>query len=174
MTRTMMQKGLIQQNLKLSFLEKELPSIEKGTIYNIVTQKIINPYGFILVACKHAPINHFYIATYSINLKAMEIITNLMDAGLIKKWTLVLNCNMKFKMKGKDVVLLEEEKKRDNFRIIKKYSHAKVTLIEQPNIRLVIQGSGNYSENPKIEQYTICDDQNLFDFHRGWMEDTTL
>ena len=169
-----MQKGLIQQNLKLSFLEKELPSIEKGTIYNIVTQKIINPYGFILVACKHAPINHLYIATYSIKLKAIEILMNLLDSGMIKRFTLVLNCNMKFKMKGQHVHLLEEEKKRDNFQIIKKYSHAKVTLIDQADRKLVIQGSGNYSENPKIEQYTICDDQNLFDFHRGWMEDTTL
>jgi len=174
MTRTMMQKGLIQQNFKLSFLEKELPSIEKGTIYNIVTQKIINPYGFILVACKHAPINHLYIATYSINLKAIEILMNLLDSGMIKRFTLVLNCNMKWKMKGQHVHLLEEEKKRDNFQIIKKYSHAKVTLIDQADRKLVIQGSGNYSENPKIEQYTICDDQNLFDFHRGWMEDTTL
>jgi len=162
-------KELIQQNMKLSFIEKELPEIQEGTTYNIITQKVINPYGFILQALKHGTIKHLYIATYSINIKAMEIICNLMDSGLIENWTLLINCNMKFKMKGKDVFLLEEEKNRENFTIIKKYSHAKVTLIEQEGRNIVISGSGNYSENPKIEQYTINNDRGLFEFHRGWM-----
>lgn len=171
MIRVLEQKGLIQQNLKLSFLENALPEIREDTTYTLVTQKMINPYGFILEAIKHAPINHLYIATYSINLKAVEILTNLLDSGLIKQWTLILNCNMKYKMKGKDVVLLEEEKKRDNFRIIKKYSHAKVTLIDQDDRKIVITGSGNYSENPRIEQYTINNSSELFDFHKSWMLD---
>jgi len=174
MAKVFVQKGLIQQNFKLSFIERELPEIKKGYVYNLVTQKIINPYGFVLSACKKAPIDNLYIATYGINQKAIEILMNLLDNGMVKQFVLVLNCNMKFRMKGKHVVLLEEEKKRDNFRIIKKYSHAKVTLIDQPDSKLVITGSGNYSENPKIEQYTICDDQALFDFHKEWMLEERL
>ena len=162
-------KLLVQQNMKLCFLENALPEIREDTTYTIVTQKVINPYSFILEAIKHAPIDNLYIATYSINLKAMEILCALLDSGDIKQWTLILNCNMKFKMKGKDVVLLEEERKRDNFHIIKKYSHAKVTLIDQHDRKLIISGSGNYSENPKIEQYTINNDPELYDFHRRWM-----
>lgn len=163
-------KELIQQNMKISFVEKEMPNIEDGVTYNIVTQKVINPYSFILQAVKQfGTIKHLYIATYSINIKAFSIICNLMDEGLVENWTLVINCNMKFQMRGKDVYLLEEEKKRPNFNIIKKYSHAKVTLIEQENRKIVITGSGNYSENPKIEQYTINKDDGLFKFHRGWM-----
>lgn len=168
-TRILRSKLLIQQNMKLSFLENALQEIREDTTYNIVTQKVINPYSFILVALKHAPIENLYIATYSINLKAISIICSLIDEGLIKNFTLVLNCNMKFKMKGNDVVLLEESEKRDNFTIIKKYSHAKVTLIDQTDRKLVISGSGNYSENPKIEQYTVNNNKELFDFHRGWM-----
>ena len=174
MTRMHEQREFIKQNLKLSFIEKELPEIRKGSIYTIVTQKMINPYGFVLQACKKEPIDNLYIATYSINLKAMSVFMNLLDSGLVKNFVLVLNCNMKFKMKGQDVYILEEEKKRDNFTLIKKYSHAKVTLIDQPSRKLVISGSGNYSENPKIEQYTICDDEELFKFHKSWMEDKTL
>ena len=168
------QKELIKQNMKLSFLEREMPKIEKGVIYNLVTQKIINPYGFVLQACKKEPIDNLYIATYSINLKAMSVLMNLLDSGLVKNFVLVLNCNMRFKMKGQDVYILEEEKKRDNFTLIKKYSHAKVTLIDQPSRKLVISGSGNYSENPKIEQYTICDDEELFEFHKEWMLEERL
>jgi len=174
MVRLIEQRNLIKQNLKVSILDNVLPEINEGITYNLVTQKLINPYGFILQACKHGVIRHLYIATYSINLKAMEIITNLMDSGLIENWTLILNHNMKFKMKGQDVFLLEEEKKRKNFKIIKKYSHAKVTLIDQDDRKIVISGSGNYSENQKIEQYTINNDAELFDFHKSWMLDVLL
>lgn len=174
MVRMLQQKELIKQNLKLSFIEKELPGIKKGVIYNIVTQRAINPFGFVLQATKHSVIDELIIATYSINLKAISVFMNLLDTGLIKHFRLLLNHNMKFKMKGQDVVLLEEEKKRDNFEILKKYTHAKVTLIDQKDRKLVISGSGNYSENPKIEQYTICDDKELFNFHKSWIEDLTL
>ena len=162
-------KMLIQQNMKLSFLENALPEIREDTTYTIVTQKVVNPYSFILVALKTSPIENLYIATYSINLKAVEIICSLLDEGLIKNFVLILNCNMKFKMKGKEVALMAEAEKRDNFTILKKYSHAKVTLIEQTARYIVISGSGNYSENPKIEQYTVNNSRELFDFHRRWM-----
>ena len=174
MTRMFEQKELIKQNMKLSFLEREMPEIKKGVIYNLVTQKVINPYGFVLVACKDEPIENLYIATYSINLKAISVLMGLLDSGLVKNFTLILNCNMKFKIKGKDVVILDEVNKRDNFTLIKKYSHAKVTLIDQTDKKIVISGSGNYSENPKIEQYTICDDAELFEFHKSWMLEESL
>ena len=169
MIKLLEQKTLIQQNMKLSFIENTIPNIKEDTTYNLVTQRMINPYGFVLEATKHGIIRNLYIATYSINLKAVGVICSLLDSGLIENWTLVLNCNMKYKMKGKDVVLLEEVRKRNNFTLIKKYSHAKVTLIEQDDRNIVISGSGNYSENPKIEQYTINNNRDLLEFHRGWM-----
>jgi len=169
-TRIIERKLLIQQNMKLSFLEKTLPRIEKGITYTMITQKVINPYGFILEAIKqNGPINNLIIATYSINQKAISILMNLLDDKLIKDFTLLVNCNIKFQMKGKDVELLAEEKKRDNFHIIKKYSHAKVTLIDQDNVKIVISGSGNYSENPRHEQYTINDDKELYEFYKRWI-----
>jgi len=162
-------KLLTQQNLKLSFIEKALPVIEKGYTYNLITQKVINPYGFILQILKNGDIEDLYIATYSMNIKAIEILSSLIDEGRIKKLTIILNHNMKFKMKGKDVVLLKMVEERENVSLIKKYTHAKVTLIKQGEDYIIISGSGNYSENPKIEQYTINNDKELYEFHKSWM-----
>lgn len=165
------QRNIQQQNYKVSFLDNILPIIEKGTVYNLVTQKVINPYLFILQALKSGNIKHLYIATYAINTKAGQILFRLMDEGKIEKWTLLVNENMKYRMKGKEIWFLEEEKKRLNFRIIKKRNHSKITLIEQEGRTITISGSGNYSENPKIEQYTISADDDLFEFHKSWIED---
>jgi len=163
------QKNLMQQNMKVGLLTNVLPSIEKNTIYNLVTQKVINPYTMVLSALKHGVIKELYIATYAINTKAIDIFTNLLEAKDIENWILLVNENMKFRMKGKEVFLLEAEKKYNNFTLLKKRVHAKVTLIHVADKYIVISGSGNYSENPKIEQYTICDDKELFNFHRGWI-----
>ena len=163
------QRDLMKQNMKVSLFDNVIPKIEKGCIYNLVTQRILNPYIMVLSALKGGPIEHLYIATYAINQKALEIFTNLLDSGDIKEWTLLINENMKYLMKGKEIFLIEAEKSRDNMHLLKKRNHAKVTLIQQGDRRIVISGSGNYSENPKIEQYTICDDAELFEFHRGWI-----
>jgi hypothetical protein len=34
---------------------------------------------------------------------------------------------------------------------------------------ITISGSGNWSENPRIENYTITNDKERFLFHQSWM-----
>ncbi|NCC65368.1 MAG: hypothetical protein EOM15_12000, partial [Spirochaetia bacterium] len=81
-------RDLLQQNLKLSFLEQALPVIEPGTTYTIITQKVINPYGFILEAIKQRGIiDELIIATYSINPKTLSIICNLLDNKQVTDFT---------------------------------------------------------------------------------------
>jgi len=163
------QKNLMQQNMKVSMFTNVIPSIKKGNIYNLVTMKIINPYTMVLSCLKFGKIKELYIATYAINTKAVDIFTNLLESKDVEKWVLLINENMKFRMKGKEVVLIEADKKYDNFSLLKKRVHAKVTLIHVADKYIVISGSGNYSENPKIEQYTICDDEELYNFHKEWI-----
>ena len=168
------QKNLMKQNMKIGMFKNVIPKIEKGIVYNLVTTKIINPYTMVLSCLEFGNIEHLYISTYSINTKAIEIFTNLLDEGSIKELTLLVNENLKFKMKGKEVILFEAEKKYKNFHLLKKRVHAKVTLIKVADKNIVISGSGNYSENPKIEQYTICDDEELLNFHKSWITDRGL
>jgi hypothetical protein len=48
--------------------------------------------------------------------------------------------------------------------------HAKLTIIEtQENGKLIIEASANYSNNVKIEQFTITQSNELYGFHKSWM-----
>ena len=50
-------------------------------------------------------------------------------------------------------------------------NHTKIMLIGAPPDWIVIEGSANFTANPRLEQNTVTNDQQLFQFHREWMEE---
>jgi hypothetical protein len=52
-------------------------------------------------------------------------------------------------------------------------NHAKVLLLSNAGtgVWISVEGSANLTSNPRLEQYVITNDQGLYDFHRGWMEE---
>ena len=50
-------------------------------------------------------------------------------------------------------------------------NHAKVTLMHAGETYLVLEGSANYTANPRIEQNILANDRTLYEFHRDWMEE---
>lgn len=44
-------------------------------------------------------------------------------------------------------------------------------LIENGKDYIVIQGSANFTSNPRIEQFSINNNKILFDFHKNWMDE---
>jgi len=125
---------------------------------------------FILWAIeKYKYIDELYIATYRLSYKAAINLKYLVESRTVKKLIIVANDNYETLMKDKADILLKLDKENDNFKLIKKNSHAKVTLIKAKNEYIVISGSGNYSTNPKIEQYSILKNKELYMFHKEWM-----
>jgi len=49
--------------------------------------------------------------------------------------------------------------------------HSKITLIKTENHYITIEASANYSENQRIENYTITENNELFMFHKKWMSE---
>ena len=50
-------------------------------------------------------------------------------------------------------------------------NHAKIMLIGAPPDWLVMEGSANFTANPRLEQNTVTNDEELFHFHKDWMEE---
>lgn len=50
-------------------------------------------------------------------------------------------------------------------------NHTKIMLIGAKPDWIVMEGSANFTANPRLEQNTITNDRKLFDFHKQWMED---
>ena len=163
-------KNLTVENYKVNSFKHIIPQIEKGVLYNIITQKVINPYTFILtVLSEHKTIEELHIATYRVSEAALTNFKYMLDNKLIGNFILLVNDNYETLMRDKVNILLAMDRELDNFKLIKKNSHAKITLIKVADKHLVIQGSGNYSTNPKIEQYSIMDNEKLYNFHKEWI-----
>lgn len=53
-------------------------------------------------------------------------------------------------------------------------SHAKTFSISDKNGNFItVSGSANWSENPRIENFLILNDENLFNHHKDWMSELT-
>lgn len=50
-------------------------------------------------------------------------------------------------------------------------NHTKIMLLGAPPDWIVIEGSANFTANPRLEQNTITNDLGLYEFHRDWMEE---
>jgi len=52
-------------------------------------------------------------------------------------------------------------------------NHTKVTLLanHERGDYLVLEGSANYTSNPRMEQNIILNDQAVYRFHRDWLEE---
>lgn len=50
-------------------------------------------------------------------------------------------------------------------------NHAKVLLISDGNCWLTIEGSANFTSNPRRENYTFTNDKELYLFHKAWMDE---
>ena len=49
-------------------------------------------------------------------------------------------------------------------------SHAKVYAMTNGIDHITVSGSGNWSDNPRIENYIISNSKERFDFHKSWMQ----
>ena len=67
-------------------------------------------------------------------------------------------------------VLLETGLKERGQRLFSNKNHAKVSLLQIEDAYFVIEGSANFTANPRIEQFVLTNSKELFDFHRAWME----
>ena len=49
--------------------------------------------------------------------------------------------------------------------------HAKIFTIQHAQNYITIEGSANWTSNPRIEQFTVSNDRGLHDFHSRWIND---
>jgi hypothetical protein len=60
---------------------------------------------------------------------------------------------------------------KHGFRIAALRTHAKLLLIATGEARIVVESSANLRSCHNVEQATVFNDAELFDFHRKWIDD---
>lgn len=114
-----------------------------------------------------------YLSTWVISRDNIERIITLIDSGNLKKVVFVVSKRLKELKKSNYAFLVEEFQKRQAkcfFKVCN--SHAKTFSVSTIcGEQFTVTGSGNWTENPRIENYVIFNDENAFKHNKEWMEE---
>ena len=171
-------KTKIQETLKTkSFLKKqkaievlnELPCT--GESHHIISNGSFDYFTLIPIAIdimKGA--DEMYFSTWTMNLSNTKELFNIFDKGKVKKINALVGLYFKKRESAVFNELYEGLKKRGQ-RILSNENHSKITLLSNGVDFITICGSANFTANPRIEQFTIHNSKELFEFHKEWMDE---
>lgn len=161
----------------LTFIAKRLGDIapipKEGEQYLIITEKQFNAFALIVGLIENNIIDEMYLAIYRINEPTVQALINFIEEGKIKMGVFVISnfFNQTKKPERWAIMLRDYCKKNENFKHIYTHNHAKVLAIRTGNDHFVFEGSGNMSDNARIEQYRYENCKESFLFHKKWMSE---
>jgi len=170
----------IQDHLLKSYKEKTAQVIDKvveiglpkeNEQLRIITMKSFNSIALINYVAEKETIKSATLIIFAINIQAAKLLLELFNAGKIQELELVISSirNAGYSIKSKAVELLSKEKR---IKMMFVNSHAKISAIHtREDNYYVIEGSGNFSYNGRIEQYTIDNDKKIYNFTLNWVEE---
>jgi hypothetical protein len=115
------------------------------------------------------PASEFWFSTWTLSVTNVESILSMLDANLIGSVNALTGDYMKTRESNVYFSLLDGLKKRGQ-RMSNNKNHAKVRLLKCGDAHYVIEGSANFTANPRIEQFFITNHQGLYEFHKEWMD----
>jgi len=147
---------------------------KQGEQYRIITEKQFNAYALILHLLQTCTIEEMFLAVYRINEPTVDSIIDFIETGKIKKACFVIsNFFQATKKPEKWAIRLKKYcEKNDRCRHVYVHNHAKVVCLRtDKDDFFVFEGSGNMSDNARIEQYLYENNRSVYDFHASWMID---
>lgn len=146
---------------------------ESGQTIKIVTSKSFNALSVVSEIVSRSEVDEFYLAIYRMNIQAVEYLIQLSKEKPDTVFNIILSSffreNKKYERWTKN--LIDHCETQTNTRLFFGSSHAKVLAISDKNGNFyVFEGSGNLSDNARIEQYTFENSRESFEFHKAWME----
>jgi len=170
-------KKAFKKSLKIDnrddYTEKEiksaLPNINEVTL--IKTNGLSDVSSIFKTICKYHRPDEVYVATWVINRNNIDY---LIDLKCNVKKMVISNRLKSLKRNDYNYLLsrfaeIEDENKR--LRICN--THAKTFSIKSGSNFFTIIGSGNWTENPRIETYIIHNDFEIFNFNKEWITELT-
>ena len=153
---------------KVAIVKSHIPNLpkEKEVVF-VWTTNQFNTVSFLLWIIELAgSIKELTLSTYSIGANCINALVRLVDSGQIQKTHLYISTYMQ-NINAKCVDLLRSQAAaRPQISIGYGFNHSKILLARtQDDQYIVITGSGNFAENARNEQYTLCNDKQIYDFY---------
>lgn len=152
---------------KIDSIKKIMKLPEPGEIYFLWTENSFNAFTFIPFIIKQCKvIDRLIISTYSINQRIIESLMRYFHKGCIREIFILVSDSLKFRMPKVVDVMESLALAYDNIKIKYSWNHSKITLMQCGDDHFVMEGSGNWSENSRYEQYIFLNNQKVFDFRK--------
>ncbi len=155
------------QTAKIRIIQENIPIPPKpGECVFCYTTNQFNTMAFIVwIIQTIGTIRSLTITTYSIGATSINTIMKWYDSGQIEDIYFYIASYAK-RIAPKNVDLLTAQAaSRDRVTVSFGFNHSKILLAETDYGHIVITGSGNFSENAYNEQYTICNDEQVYNFY---------
>jgi hypothetical protein len=155
---------------KLEAFFTELP--ERGESIHIVSNGSFDYWNFVPVCLRllGKPAREFYGSTWTMSRPNALQLLQLFDEGRLRKVTLFSGLYFKRRESAVYATIASGLIDRQQ-RFLCFENHSKIILLAAGAARIVIEGSANFTANPRVEQNTVTNDADLYNFHRSWMEE---
>ena len=154
---------------ELSTLLDVLP--EDGESFHLISNGKYDYYTFIPTILNHVGhIDEFWGSTWTMNRANLEDLFGLFDSGKIDTMNIITGLYFKRRETSVYATLVDGMSRRKQ-KVKSCENHAKILLIQSGEKYYVVEGSANWTANPRVEQNMITQSKELYNFHKGWMQE---
>lgn len=143
-----------------------------GEAFFLWTVNQFNAFTFIPYLIGNAKlIDELVISTYSINIKIIDALSAFLRNNLIDSVYILISDSAKFRIPAVVDHLEQFRISYPNVTVRYAWNHSKITLMRCDDQFYVIEGSGNFSENSRHEQYIFLNSKQIYEFRKRWIVD---
>lgn len=149
-------------------LTNDLPS--QDAIHFIWTLKSFNTFTFIqYIISKAGMIDDLTLSSYNVSRVVILSLMELVDGGYIANLTIIISDVAKTRFPQNFDLLNLESSKRKNVLVKYVWNHSKVATALCGDQYYVIEGSGNFADNSRHEQYIFLNNKDIYNFRKNWL-----
>jgi len=146
--------------------------LKENVQYRFVTEMSFNALTVLSSILQKYEVENIYIAIYRMNQKSVNKLIELISENKIY-CNIILSSffreNKRYEKWANDLILFAQ--KSENAKVVFEWNHTKIFLAKTKCDKyIVFEGSGNLSDNARIEQYLLENNKQTFLFHQNWME----
>lgn len=154
-------------------LAKNITLEKDMSFYSIVSGNFI--FGDLLEALiinQQVKVKNLYICTLSLSENNVDSLVNIMESGLCEDLHLATSSYFYSHERTNLIRYIYEEleNKPWGFTLSISGSHMKIALIETDELKITMQGSANLRSSGNIEQFSINENEELFDFNKAYID----
>lgn len=161
-----------ENKMKRENVEKlitELPLIDESL--HIISNGSFDYFTLIprIIDLSQSCVDNFYFSTWTMSRENAIQIIDLFDRSLFKNINALTGEYFRTR-ESKVYSFFQSQLIERKQVIVSNKNHSKVTLMKIGENYFVIEGSANFTANPRIEQFILSNSKELFEFHKEWMD----